>query len=110
MTDLSLLRSRIETRGLPARKPIAVDYEEAERQFAEYDADPAYKEWHREDLIRQLATAAMQKREHMARQAFVPTYRGNSPCPGCGKSHWWVGRTMAECGFCSTAIPLGRAA
>ena len=96
--------------GLPPRKPIAADYEEAERFLAQMDADPAWKRFHREKLIRQAAVAAMQKREHMARQAFVPTYRGNNPCPGCGKSHWWIGRTMAECGFCSTAIPIGRAA
>lgn len=27
-------------------------------------------------------------------------------CPGCGRSHWLVGRISAECAFCSTAIPL----
>jgi hypothetical protein len=27
-------------------------------------------------------------------------------CPGCGRTHWYVGRTMAECAFCSTALPL----
>jgi hypothetical protein len=27
-------------------------------------------------------------------------------CPGCGRSHWIVGRLLAECGFCATAIPL----
>lgn len=27
-------------------------------------------------------------------------------CPGCGRSHWWVGRSMAECGFCETALPI----
>ena len=27
-------------------------------------------------------------------------------CPGCGRTHWYVGRTLAECGFCSTALPL----
>ena len=27
-------------------------------------------------------------------------------CPGCGRSHWYVGRSSAECGFCGTAIPL----
>jgi hypothetical protein len=27
-------------------------------------------------------------------------------CPGCGRSHWYVGRLLAECGFCGTAIPL----
>ncbi len=27
-------------------------------------------------------------------------------CPGCGHTHWYVGRTMAECAFCTTALPL----
>ena len=27
-------------------------------------------------------------------------------CPGCGRSHWLVGRLLAECGFCSTALPM----
>lgn len=28
-------------------------------------------------------------------------------CPGCSRTHWYVGRTMAECAFCETALPLG---
>jgi hypothetical protein len=27
-------------------------------------------------------------------------------CPGCGRSHWIVGRLRAECAFCSAALPL----
>ena len=27
-------------------------------------------------------------------------------CPGCGQSQWIIGRTTAECAYCSTAIPL----
>jgi hypothetical protein len=27
-------------------------------------------------------------------------------CPGCGRSHWLVGRALAECAFCATALPL----
>lgn len=27
-------------------------------------------------------------------------------CPGCGRSHWYIGRLTAECAFCMTAIPL----
>ena len=27
-------------------------------------------------------------------------------CPGCARSNWLIGRTLAECGFCGTAIPL----
>lgn len=27
-------------------------------------------------------------------------------CPGCGRTHWHIGRLTAECAFCSTALPL----
>lgn len=27
-------------------------------------------------------------------------------CPGCGRTHWYIGRALAECGFCATALPL----
>ena len=27
-------------------------------------------------------------------------------CPGCGRTHWYVGRLSAECGFCGTALAL----
>lgn len=27
-------------------------------------------------------------------------------CPGCGNSHWMIGRLTAECAFCGTALPL----
>jgi len=27
-------------------------------------------------------------------------------CPGCGRTHWHVGRLSAECGFCAAALPL----
>ena len=27
-------------------------------------------------------------------------------CPGCGHTHWYIGRLMAECAFCTTALPL----
>ncbi len=38
-------------------------------------------------------------------------YRENqvNHCPGCGRTHWYVGRFSAECGFCSTALPLAEA-
>ena len=38
-------------------------------------------------------------------------YRANSDnhCPGCGRSHWYIGRISAECGFCGTAVPLAEA-
>ena len=30
-------------------------------------------------------------------------------CPGCGRTHWYIGRSMAECAFCTTALPLENA-
>lgn len=40
-------------------------------------------------------------------RGYQPLYHGAStPCPGCGRHHWYVGRLMAECAFCTTAIPI----
>src|SRR5438105_658040 len=46
--------------------------------------------------------AALAKRGHHI------VYRANEAnhCPGCGRSHWYIGRVSAECGFCGTAVPL----
>src|SRR5690348_969567 len=46
--------------------------------------------------------AALAKRGHHI------IYRANEAnhCPGCGRSHWYIGRMSAECGFCGTAVPL----
>ena len=43
-----------------------------------------------------------------ARRGYHVTYREGevNRCPGCGRSHWHVGRLSAECAFCSTALPL----
>jgi hypothetical protein len=30
-------------------------------------------------------------------------------CPGCGRTHWIIGRVSAECAFCATAMPLAEA-
>ena len=42
------------------------------------------------------------------RRGYHAVYRDNevNHCPGCGRTHWYVGRTLAECGFCATALPL----
>ena len=42
-----------------------------------------------------------------ARRGYHVVYRENqvNHCPGCGRSHWYVGRLSAECGFCGTALP-----
>lgn len=41
-------------------------------------------------------------------RGFVPVYHAHevNRCPGCGRSHWLVGRLLAECAFCATALPL----
>jgi hypothetical protein len=41
-------------------------------------------------------------------RGYHAVYRENATnhCPGCGRSHWLIGRLMAECGFCGTALPL----
>ncbi len=38
----------------------------------------------------------------------VTGYRTGSgaACPDCGKSHWLVGRSTAECASCATALPI----
>ena len=52
---------------------------------------------------------------HFGRGQFDPNVRGYhaayrdgevNHCPGCGRSHWIIGRLSAECAFCSTALPL----
>jgi hypothetical protein len=51
-------------------------------------------------------------------KSFDPVHRGyavlyhegeTNHCPSCGQSHWIVGRLMAECGYCETALPLEHA-
>jgi hypothetical protein len=43
-----------------------------------------------------------------AARGYHAVYRENTVnrCPGCGRSHWLIGRMLAECGFCHTALPL----
>src|SRR3978361_1924704 len=47
----------------------------------------------------------------LAQRGHHIVYRANSSnhCPGCGRSHWYIGRVSAECGFCGTAIALAEA-
>ena len=34
-------------------------------------------------------------------------YQGQmNHCPGCGRSHWHVGRISAQCAFCETSLPF----
>jgi hypothetical protein len=39
---------------------------------------------------------------------FRPLYHADTVnhCPGCGRTHWHIGRATAECAFCETALPL----
>lgn len=41
-------------------------------------------------------------------RGYYAVYRAGESnfCPGCGRSHWIIGRSSAECAFCSTALPL----
>ena len=43
-----------------------------------------------------------------AQRGYHIVYRDHETnhCPGCGRSHWHIGRMMAECAFCATALPL----
>jgi hypothetical protein len=43
-----------------------------------------------------------------AQRGYHAVYRDNqvNHCPGCGRTHWYLGRVLAECAFCSTALPL----
>ena len=49
---------------------------------------------------------------HPARRGLTGLYRYNeiNHCPGCGRTHWVIGRFSAECGFCATALPLAETA
>ncbi len=44
------------------------------------------------------------------RRGYHVAYRLDSvnDCPGCRRSQWYVGRTMAECAYCETALPIER--
>ena len=46
-----------------------------------------------------------------ATRGYGIVYRENevNHCPGCGRTHWYIGRLSAECGFCQTALPLSSA-
>ena len=43
-----------------------------------------------------------------AKRGYTMAYREEevNHCPSCSRSHWYIGRLLAECGFCGTAIPL----
>lgn len=55
-----------------------------------------------------LTSSHMTKAFNPAMRGYHAVYRENvvNHCPGCGRTHWLIGRLMAECGFCGTALPL----
>lgn len=42
------------------------------------------------------------------RRGFAQLYHADviNHCPACGHTHWHIGRSTAECAFCTTALPL----
>jgi hypothetical protein len=42
------------------------------------------------------------------RRGFTTLYHSDvvNHCPACGHTQWHVGRAMAECAFCETALPI----
>lgn len=52
--------------------------------------------------------AAKQHHHDPAARGYSVAYRPGQVnfCPGCGRTHWHIGRVSAECGFCATALPL----
>lgn len=44
-------------------------------------------------------------------RGYHPVYHDGevNHCPGCGRTHWLIGRMSAECAFCTTALPLAEA-
>ena len=44
-------------------------------------------------------------------RGYCVVYRENqvNHCPGCGRTHWIIGRVSAECAFCATALPQAEA-
>jgi hypothetical protein len=47
-----------------------------------------------------------------AKRGYCIVYREDvvNYCPGCGRTHWFVGRVSTECGFCATALPFATSA
>jgi hypothetical protein len=41
-------------------------------------------------------------------KGYSPLYHaeGDNRCPSCTRQQWIVGRMVAECAFCGTALPL----
>ncbi len=59
-------------------------------------------------LSSMIGTGTRQYPHDPAARGYSVAYRSGEVnfCPGCGRTHWFVGRVSAECGFCATALPL----
>ena len=53
----------------------------------------------------------VRKNHDPAGRGYHAVYREHevNHCPGCGRTHWLIGRMSAECAFCATALPLAEA-
>lgn len=58
--------------------------------------------------MRPVSTFAAGKSFDPASRGYIIHYHPGEAnhCPSCGRSHWMVGRLMAECAYCATALPL----
>jgi hypothetical protein len=59
-------------------------------------------------MIRSIPSSAGRYDHDSAVRGYRVVYRAQERnfCPGCGRSHWWLGRMSAECCSCGTAIPF----
>jgi hypothetical protein len=65
----------------------------------------------RKEMIMPVNSGQIENTYHPAGRGYHAVYRENdvNHCPGCGRTHWIIGRVSAECAFCSTALPLAEA-
>lgn len=54
------------------------------------------------------AFADISASHNFTRRGFTALYHSDvvNHCPACGHTQWHIGRAMAECAFCETALPL----
>src|SRR5437868_5151046 len=65
-----------------------------------------------EAKMRELGASGIEaKVVNISERGFHVVYREHevNHCPGCGRTHWIIGRVSAECAFCATALPLAEA-
>jgi hypothetical protein len=61
-----------------------------------------------DDLIRSIRADDRHFSHDPSSRGYHAVYREREKnfCPGCGRTHWWLGRFSAECVYCGTALPL----